>query len=359
MHQQDELEPVVVDDGVSFELPGVRIGTAEYREGPTGCSVFHFPDGADCDVDVRGGSPGLFGGYPHIDALFLTGGSLYGMEVGSGVAAEIFGQRKSAGLFDIACVSGAVIFDYLRRDTLVHPDKRLGAAAFRAAVPGRFPVGARGAGCRASVGQLWAEALRAGARWPGVRRGNGRGSLHRRFHRRQSARGDLRRARAAAARISRRRDRRTALSGLRHRQPSGRGRETDSELAGRNTTITALLSIGIPPAELRQFGRQIHTSMAQVIRPFHTPYDGDILFFDRGRRRASPVFRGSCGGSRLAARTAGDLSRRPAGLPEGRRGLRPWRRLGALPRSFNLLAAFDWDIANVMQGDVGLITVLI
>ncbi len=26
-------------------------------------------------------SPGLFGGYPRIDALFLSGGSLYGLEV--------------------------------------------------------------------------------------------------------------------------------------------------------------------------------------------------------------------------------------------------------------------------------------
>ena len=154
MHQQDELEPVIVEDGVSFELPGVRIGTAEYREGPTGCSVFHFPDGADCDVDVRGGSPGLFGGYPRIDALFLTGGSLYGMEVGSGVAAEIFGQRKSAGLFDIACVSGAVIFDYcgathLSIPTSVSARRRSGRLC--PDVSGRR----RGAGCRASVGQLW------------------------------------------------------------------------------------------------------------------------------------------------------------------------------------------------------------
>ena len=154
MHLQDALTPAIVEDGVSFDLPGVRIGVAEYREGPTGCSVFHFPDGADCDVDVRGGAPGLFGGHPRIDALFFAGGSLYGTEVGAGVAGELLARRGKAGFFDIACVSGAVIFDYLRRETLVHPDKRLGAVAFRAAAPGRFPVGARGAGCSASVGQL-------------------------------------------------------------------------------------------------------------------------------------------------------------------------------------------------------------
>ncbi|MCG6203536.1 hypothetical protein LPW26_02695 [Rhodopseudomonas sp. HC1] len=34
----------------------------------------------------------------------------------------------------------------------------------------------------------------------------------------------------------------------------------------------------IPAADLRQFGRQVHVSMAQVIRPFHTSLDGDVLF---------------------------------------------------------------------------------
>ena len=279
MHQQDELEPVIVEDGVSFKLPGVRIGTAEYREGPTGCSVFHFPDGADCDVDVRGGSPGLFGGYPRIDALFLTGGSLYGMEVGSGVAAEIFGQRKTAGLFDIACVSGAVIFDYLRRDTLVHPDKRLGAAAFRAAEPGRFPTGERGAGCRASVGQLWGSkrfAPEPGGQGCAVAKlgeasigvftvVNPLGAIF--DERGQPLRGFL----------DRETGERRSLDDIIANHPEEVGLMQNS--AGRNTTITAVIvDRKIPGVELRQFGRQVHTSMAQVIRPFHTPYDGDILF---------------------------------------------------------------------------------
>ncbi len=48
---------------------------------------------------------------------------------------------------------------------------------------------------------------------------------------------------------------------------------------GGHTTITAVIvDKRIAPADLRQFGRQIHTSMAQVIWPFHTPLDGDVLF---------------------------------------------------------------------------------
>jgi hypothetical protein len=81
MALKDDLKPLIVNDGVSFDLLGVRIGTAEYREGPTGCSVFHFPEGRRMRSRRARRSPGLFGGYPRIDALLLSGGSLYGLEV--------------------------------------------------------------------------------------------------------------------------------------------------------------------------------------------------------------------------------------------------------------------------------------
>jgi hypothetical protein len=59
-----ELVPRTSLDGpaLRFELPGLRIGVAEYEEGPTGCTVFHFPAGAAAATDVRGGSPGTIGG---------------------------------------------------------------------------------------------------------------------------------------------------------------------------------------------------------------------------------------------------------------------------------------------------------
>lgn len=280
MPLQDHLEPVVVEGDVTFDLPGVRIGIAEYREGPTGCSVFHFPDGADCEIDVRGGSPGLFGGnFPRIDALFLTGGSLYGMEVGCGVGGEIFEDRQAAGPFDIALVAGAVIFDYLRRQTLVYPDKRLGAAAFRAARPGHFAVGPRGAGCRASVGQLWGSkrfAPEPGGQGCAVRKVgeatiavftvvNSLGAVFSEDGR--PLRGFL----------DTETGERCSLEQIIANHPEEVGLIENA--AGKNTTITAVIvDRHIPQAELRQFGRQIHTSMAQVIRPFHTPFDGDILF---------------------------------------------------------------------------------
>ncbi len=275
---QRDLKPVIVDDGVNFDLPGVLIGTAEYREGPTGCNVFYFPDGATCAVDARGGSPGLFNPSPRIEALFLSGGSLYGLEVGAGVAGEIFAKRQRAVVGQIALVSGAIIFDYVRRATLAYPDKRLGAAAFNAAKPGRFPVGARGAGCSASIGQTGSTRFLPEPSGQGCAVGkigdatigvftvlNPLGAIYDR-------KGQL---------IRGYRDRETgqrhSLDDLIKHHPKELGMIQNT--GGSHTTITAvIIDRQIPYQELQQFGRQIHASMAQAIRPFHTPLDGDVLF---------------------------------------------------------------------------------
>jgi 6-aminohexanoate-oligomer endohydrolase len=84
---------------LEFDFPGLEIGCAEYDAGPTGCTVFSFPEGASLQTDVRGGSPGTFGGaYEWVNAICLAGGSLYGLEAVSGVAAELSrGGRTGPG----------------------------------------------------------------------------------------------------------------------------------------------------------------------------------------------------------------------------------------------------------------------
>jgi L-aminopeptidase/D-esterase-like protein len=47
----------------------------------------------------------------------------------------------------------------------------------------------------------------------------------------------------------------------------------------RHTTLSVLVvNVAFPRELLRQLGRQVHSSMARAIQPFHTPDDGDILF---------------------------------------------------------------------------------
>ena len=138
---------------IEFDFPGLEIGVAEYEEGPTGCTVFHLPKLASLSIDVRGGSPGVNGQHlDAINAICFAGGSLYGLEASTGVASELFKMRGySTKWMDIALVSGAIIFDYGTRPNAIYPDKELGRAAVRAMRPGRFPLGARGAGRSATA----------------------------------------------------------------------------------------------------------------------------------------------------------------------------------------------------------------
>jgi len=110
------IKPNIVSDQprLEFDFPSVRIGVAEYLEGPTGCTVFHSPGGANGAVDIRGGPPGVLE-YPwgRCDAICFAGGSLYGLEAATGVAAELLAQRDYAVSFTtVASVGTAIIYDF-------------------------------------------------------------------------------------------------------------------------------------------------------------------------------------------------------------------------------------------------------
>lgn len=56
------------------------------------------------------------------------------------------------------------------------------------------------------------------------------------------------------------------------------GGET-AEPAGGNTTLTVIVTNRkLSQRELTQLGRQVHSSMARAIYPFHTLMDGDVLY---------------------------------------------------------------------------------
>jgi L-aminopeptidase/D-esterase-like protein len=256
-----------------FDFPGVRIGVAEYDEGPTGCTVFEFlPAGAKAHTDVRGGSPGQLGGYEWAHAICLAGGSLYGLEAATGVAAEIFAQREWAtGWTEIPLVSGAIIFDYGPRDTAVYPDKELGRAALRAAREGVFPLGARGAGRSATVGKTF-----------GLERGeaSGQGAAFRQVGETKIAVFTV--VNAVGAIVDRDgtvvRGHFDAATGA--RTPLLRGLEQRLlQVAPGNTTLTLVVTNQeLERRALQQLARQVHASMSRAIQPFHALTDGDILY---------------------------------------------------------------------------------
>jgi L-aminopeptidase/D-esterase-like protein len=256
-----------------FDFPGLRVGIAEYEEGPTGCTVFHLPPGgAACSVDIRGGSPGTIGNYEWAHAVCFAGGSLYGLEAACGVAAELMAMRGyTVGWEDVELVLGAIVYDFGRRENAVYPDRELGRAALRAAREGVFPLGRRGAGRSVTVGKTF-----------GLEQGefSGQGAAFRQIGPTKiavftvvNAFGAIvdREGKVVRGHYDPERETRTPLvEGLEARLP---------QAAPGNTTLTLVVTNQqLSRRELSQVGVQVHASLARAIQPFHALVDGDVLY---------------------------------------------------------------------------------
>ena len=268
---------------LEFDFLALHIGVAEYPEGPTGCTVFYFPEGATAAVDIRGGdcatmqTQHLEAGDRQVDAICSTGGPEYGFGAIAGVSEELLAMRGySTAPWDLVLVPGAVIYDFPLRDNTICPDAALGRAALRAARPGRFPLGARGAGCSAAVGIGFDFDQREQSGQGGAFRQvgptkiavftvvNAIGAIINRQG--QVVRGHLDRETGV---------RRHAIEDLERRLAN---HECPSGQKGHTTLTLLVTNQKLSPQSLRQVGKQVHTSMARAIQPFHTIYDGDVFF---------------------------------------------------------------------------------
>lgn len=263
---------------LEFDLPDMKVGIAEYEEGPTGCTVFHFPKGVSTAVDIRGGSVGASEtGYGWYHALCFAGGSLYGLEAALGVRAELLAlQDYSINWENIPLVSGAIVWDWRGRKNAIYPDMQLGRAALRAARAGVFPLGARGAGRSAHVG---------GGSGLGVRESSGQGAAFRQIGRTRI--GVFTVVNALGAIVDREgqvvRGNLDPTTGnrlhIRDRVQRRSGKSTRRIPSRENTTLTLVVTNRkLDSGPLHQLAKQVHGSMAQAIQPFHTQYDGDILY---------------------------------------------------------------------------------
>jgi L-aminopeptidase/D-esterase-like protein len=147
-----------------YDLEDYYIGHAQNEEWATGCTVIVAKDGAVGGVDVRGGSPGTRETdlldprnlVEEVHAVFLSGGSAYGLDVASGIMK--FLEEKNIG-FDVQIatvpiVTGAILFDLFLGNANIRPDKEMGYEATRKAFQGIKEMdGNIGAGCGATVGK--------------------------------------------------------------------------------------------------------------------------------------------------------------------------------------------------------------
>ncbi|OLC10669.1 MAG: hypothetical protein AUH39_01390 [Chloroflexi bacterium 13_1_40CM_67_9] len=157
---------------------------------------------------------------------------------------------------DIALVSGAIIFDYGTRGNAIYPDKELGRAAVHAMRPGRFLLGARGAG-RSATASHGAGAELAGQ--GGAYRESGPTKI------------------LAFVVVN-------AYGCIVDRTGKVvRGKPTGPVLGrtprSANTTLSIVFTNQkLDRLQLQSVGRQVHTSMARGIQPFHARWDGDVNY---------------------------------------------------------------------------------
>ena len=246
-----KLEPKVSRSNheLIFKFSKMKLSSVEYSEGPVGTSLFYFPKKATVYIDVRGGCPGTINSHlstnenAKINAICISGGSLLGLEAATGVNAEILKKSKYKNW---GYVSGAIIYSGNLYKNRIYPDKDLGRFAFQNLTKNVFPLGQVGAGCSAGNGVY-------GQGGGYIKLDNGIKIL---VFCILNASGDI------------------YKDNKLYRTNKNKNYKPDE-----NTTITLLVTnVKLSYHHLEQLTKQVHTSMAETIRPFNTIYDGDVFF---------------------------------------------------------------------------------
>jgi L-aminopeptidase/D-esterase-like protein len=148
------------------QVPGIRVGHFTLPGGLTGCTVVLADgEGAIGGVAQRGGAPGTretdlldpTNLVERVNAIVLTGGSAFGLDVGTGVMKFLeeknIGYKTSAGVVPI--VPAAVIFDLpFIGASKARPTADCGYKAAAAATNGQVAEGNVGAGAGATIGKI-------------------------------------------------------------------------------------------------------------------------------------------------------------------------------------------------------------
>jgi 6-aminohexanoate-oligomer endohydrolase len=258
---------------LQFDFPELQIGTAENPKGPTGLTLFYFPQGAQAAVDIRGGSVGTFftqekmhQGDAYIDGVVFAGGGILGMEAISGVVSSLFEKENAASFTKMPLISGAVIFDYTPRKNRIYPDHTLGKQAFKNLKTGEFPQGQHGVGIAATHNKLLGKSYEM----------SGQGGAFSQIGQTKIA---VFTVVNAVGLIHDGHDL-TALKDLHQETTALLQKEKQPYQPGmKNTTLTiVVINEKLAPRHLQQLGRQVHHALSQAIHPYATILDGDVLY---------------------------------------------------------------------------------
>jgi D-aminopeptidase len=148
------------------DVPGLRVGNADDADLKSGVTVLTADRPFTSSVHVMGGSPGTRETdllapdrmVEEVDAIFLAGGSAFGLDAGTGVMQGLRDADRgfAVGPVRVPIVPGAIVFDLLNggdKGWTESPYPRLGRHAFDVAGTD-FALGTAGAGYGAMTGTL-------------------------------------------------------------------------------------------------------------------------------------------------------------------------------------------------------------
>jgi L-aminopeptidase/D-esterase-like protein len=271
-------------------VAGLRVGQHTLTERPTGCTVVLVDgDGAIGGYAQRGGAPGTrdadllnpLNAVEQINAIFLTGGSAYGISVGDGVSRYLEEKKvgyKIAGTV-VPIVPGAVLMDLgFGGSSNIRPNADCGYRAASTASDGPVAEGNIGAGAGSTVGKLVGNrdrAMKAGVGSSAIVLPNG---LVVAALVAVNAVGDIvdPATGAVVAGVRTEDGKRLADARLLIRSPQP---SANAPAPGANTTIAVVATNAkLTKVQASRVALMADDGLARAINPAHTPADGDTVF---------------------------------------------------------------------------------
>jgi L-aminopeptidase/D-esterase-like protein len=268
------------------DVPGIKVGHFTLTERPTGCTVILAEAGAVAGVDVRGSAPGTVETdllaptnlVQQVQAVFLSGGSAFGLDVATGVRKYLY-ERKigfDTRVAKVPIAPGAILYDLnVGGHPEIWPTADCGYRAAVAASDGPVAEGNVGAGAGATVGK-------SGGGGGAMKGGLGTASI-------TAGDGLIVAAMVAVNAVGDVVDPATGQIVAGVRTADGRGFADARKLLrmgspsraepGQNTTIGVVATNArLTKTQATKVAQMAHDGLARAIYPAHTMGDGDAIF---------------------------------------------------------------------------------
>lgn len=264
------------------DVPGLLVGNAHDAALRSGVTVLTADRPFTAAVHVMGGAPGTRETdllapdklVQEVDALFLSGGSAFGLDAGTGIMGGLrtMGRGFPVGPVKVPIVPGAILFDLLNggdKEWTDSPYPALGRAALREAATD-FALGSAGAGYGAMTGTLKGGLGSASCTLPS---GLIVGALVAVNALGQATVGDTPHFWAAPWEEG------DEFGGLGPAPMVPQEAPLPRKRMGEATTIAIVATdAALTKAQAQRLAVAAHDGMARSLVPSHTPLDGDLVF---------------------------------------------------------------------------------